>query len=126
MHNQIYLKTKEVFNSVNFLAISCDEVTMVDGWLQGKVVHFLCHNPVFCKVTCIYMLLTWHKNNKFSNMWLDLNYQLELEYINKKIATYIHQIYNNELLKLKNVIGLLFVPLYVCVYEFYLGCIIKT
>jgi len=84
MHNQIYLKTKEVFNSVRFLAISCDEVTMVDGWLQGKLVHFLCHNLVFCRVTCIYMLLTWHKNNNFSNMWLDLNYQLELKDINKK------------------------------------------
>jgi hypothetical protein len=27
------------------------------GWLQGRVVHFLCCNPVFCKMTCIYMLL---------------------------------------------------------------------
>jgi hypothetical protein len=30
------------------------------GLLQGKVAHFLRHNPIFCKVTCIYMLLTWH------------------------------------------------------------------
>jgi hypothetical protein len=51
----------------------------------------------------IYMLLTWHKNNNFPNLWLGLDFQLEKEYIyNKKIATYIHQIYNNGILKLKN------------------------
>jgi hypothetical protein len=31
------------------------------GWLQSRAVHFLCHNLIFCKVLCIYMLLTWHK-----------------------------------------------------------------
>jgi hypothetical protein len=30
------------------------------GWLQGRVAHFLCCNPFFCKVVCIYMLLIWH------------------------------------------------------------------
>jgi hypothetical protein len=35
------------------------------GWLQGKVAHFLCHNLIFCRMVCIYMLLTWHKNNFF-------------------------------------------------------------
>jgi hypothetical protein len=44
------------------------------------------------------MLLTWHKNNNFPNLWLDLDYQCEEEDIFKKIATYIHQIYSNGLL----------------------------
>jgi hypothetical protein len=49
------------------------------------------------------MLLTWHKNNNFSNLWVDLDFQLEEEeFKKKKIATYIHQIYSNGLLKLKN------------------------
>jgi hypothetical protein len=26
-------------------------------WLQGRVVHFLHHNAIFCKMPCIYMLL---------------------------------------------------------------------
>jgi hypothetical protein len=47
------------------------------GWLQGKVTHVLHHNLVFCRMACIYMLITWHKNNNFPNMWLDLNWQLE-------------------------------------------------
>jgi hypothetical protein len=33
MHDQINLKIKKVFNSVRFLAISCDKITMVNGWL---------------------------------------------------------------------------------------------
>jgi hypothetical protein len=64
------------------------------GWLQGRVVRFLRPHLVFCRVACIYMLLTWRKKNNFSNLWLDLDFQ--------KIITYIHQIYSNELLKLKN------------------------
>jgi len=71
------------------------------GWLQGKVVCFLCCSFFFCKVTCIYMLFTWHTNNNFPNLWLDLDCQLEEIYIYKKMQ-YIHQIYSNELLKLKN------------------------
>jgi hypothetical protein len=47
------------------------------GWLQGRVAHVLRHNPVFCRMACIYMLITWHKNNNFPNMWLDLDCQLE-------------------------------------------------
>jgi hypothetical protein len=47
------------------------------------------------------MLLTWHENNNFSNLWLDLDCQLDKEKIYKKIATYIHQIYSNGVLKLK-------------------------
>jgi hypothetical protein len=54
-----------------------------DGWLQGKVAHFLHCNLVFCRVACIYMLSTWHKNNNFSNLWLDLNFELEKENIYK-------------------------------------------
>jgi hypothetical protein len=69
---------------------------------QGRVVHFLCCNIVFSKVACIYMLFTWHKNNSFPNLWLDLDYQFEEKDIYKKIATYIHQICSNGLLKLKN------------------------
>jgi hypothetical protein len=35
------------------------------------------------------MLLTWHKNNKISNLRLDFDFQLEEEDIYKKnIATY--------------------------------------
>jgi hypothetical protein len=49
------------------------------GWLQGRVAHFLCCNPFFCKMACIYMLLTWHKNNNFTNLWLGLDFQLEEE-----------------------------------------------
>lgn len=44
------------------------------GWLQDKMSHFLCHNIAFCKVLCIYMLLTSHK--KMSILWLDLKFQL--------------------------------------------------
>jgi hypothetical protein len=47
------------------------------------------------------MLLTWHTNNNFPNLWLDLDCQFEEIYIYKKMQ-YIHQIYSNELLKLKN------------------------
>ncbi len=74
----------------------------VGGWLQGRVVHFLRHNSFFCRVACIYMLLTWHKNNNFLNLWLDLDCQLEEKKFYKKIVTYIHQKYSNGLLKLKN------------------------
>jgi hypothetical protein len=52
-------------------------------WLQGRVAHFLCHNPIFCRVACIYILLTWHKNNKISNLWLDLD-SLKKKTSNKK------------------------------------------
>ncbi len=48
------------------------------------------------------MLPTWHKNNNFPNLWLDLDFQLKEKDIYKKIATYTHQIYSNKLLKLKN------------------------
>jgi hypothetical protein len=47
--------------------------------LQGRVAHFLHYNPIFCRVMSIYMLLTWHKNNNFPNLWLDLDYQFEEE-----------------------------------------------
>jgi len=48
------------------------------------------------------MLLTWHNNNIFSNLCLNLNCRLEEKTFIKKITTYIYQIYNNRLLKLKN------------------------
>jgi hypothetical protein len=57
---------------------------VVIGWLQGRVVHFLRHNLVFYRVACIYMLLTWHKNNDFSNLWLNLDFQLEKQDIYEK------------------------------------------
>jgi hypothetical protein len=50
---------------------------VLGGWLQGRVGHFFHHNPIFCKMVRIYMLLTWHKNNNFPNLWLDLDFQLE-------------------------------------------------
>jgi len=96
------------------------------GWLQGRVVHFLCHNLVFCRMVCIYMLLTWHENINFLNLWLDLDFQLTKQTSIKIYATYIHQIYSNRFMKLEKWTSLLFVPLYTCifVYEFYLGYII--
>jgi hypothetical protein len=57
---------------------------VVEGWLQGRVAHFLHHNIVVGRVACIYMLLTWHKNNNFPNLWLDLDSQLKEEDIYKK------------------------------------------
>jgi len=73
------------------------------GWLQGKVAHFLRHNLIFCKVTCIYMLLTWHKNNNFPKFWLYLYCQLKQKKIYKKNCNiYTPKIYNTWLLKLKN------------------------
>ncbi len=46
-------------------------------WLQTKVALFLHCNLVFWKVASICMLLTWHKNNNFPNLWLDLDCQIE-------------------------------------------------
>jgi hypothetical protein len=63
------------------------------GWLQGKVVHFLRHNLVFCKVICFYMLLTWHENNSFQIFWLDLDFQLEEEDIYKTKLQHIYTKY---------------------------------
>ncbi len=54
-------------------------ISTLKGWLQGRVVHFLHHNLIFCKVACIYMLLSWHKRKNFPNLWLNLNFQLEEE-----------------------------------------------
>jgi hypothetical protein len=54
------------------------------GWLQGKMVHFLRHNLVFCRMVCIYMSLTWHENINFLNLWLDLDFQLNKEDVYKK------------------------------------------
>ncbi len=72
-------------------------------WLQGKVVHFLCHNQIFCRLACIYMLLTWHKNNNFPNLWLDLDCQLEIENIYKRKLQHIYIKYIiMDFLKLKN------------------------
>jgi len=49
--------------------------------IANKKVHFLCCNPIYYKVARIYMLLTWHKNTFFSNLWLVLDFQLEKENI---------------------------------------------
>jgi len=38
----------------------------------------------FAKWHAFYMLLTWHKNNNFSNLWLDIDCQLEKKNIYKK------------------------------------------
>jgi hypothetical protein len=59
----------------------CESIFDVFGWLQGRVAHFLHCNPFFCRVVCIYMLLKWHKNNNFQNLWLNLDCQLEKESI---------------------------------------------
>ncbi len=71
-------------------------------WMQGRMVHFLHCNLVFFRVVCNYMLLTWHKDNIFQICG-------QLQIVNMKkttsikdIVTYIHQIYSNGLLKLKN------------------------
>jgi len=42
-----------------------------------KVVHFLLHNVIFCKASCIYMLLTCHKINNMPNVLLNFKFQLE-------------------------------------------------
>ncbi len=52
-----------IFLDAKFL---CVKITR--NRLQGKVAHSLCCNLVFYKVACICMLLTWHKNNHFSNL----------------------------------------------------------
>ncbi len=39
----------------------CESIPDVFVWLQGRVAHFLHRNLVFCRMVCIYMLLTWHK-----------------------------------------------------------------
>jgi hypothetical protein len=99
------------------------------GWLQGRVAHFLRCNLVFCRVACIYMLLTWHTNNNFPNLWLDLDCQLEEKDIYIKQLQHIHTKYIvMDFLSWKIWIGLMFVPLYTCifVYKFYLGYIIRT
>jgi hypothetical protein len=98
-------------------------------WLQSKVVHFLWRNPIFCKVWCIYMLLTWHKKYNSSNLWLDLYFQLEEEDIYQKKLQHTYTKYTIiDFWSWKLWIGLLFVPLYTCifVYEFYLGYVIRT
>jgi len=51
-------------------------------WIQKSMAFFLIFKfkkwfCAWCKVMCIYMLLTWHTNNNFPNLWLDLNFQLE-------------------------------------------------
>jgi hypothetical protein len=48
------------------------------------------------------MLLTWHKKKNLPNLWLDLDCQLKEENIYFKKLQHRHQIYNNGLLKLKN------------------------
>ncbi len=98
------------------------------GCMVYRVAHFLCHNLVFYKMACIYMLLTWNKNNYFPNFWLDLDFQLEKKHIYKQNCNIYIQIYNSRFLKLKNWTNLLFVLLYTCIfiYEFYFGYIIRT
>jgi hypothetical protein len=98
--------TCKVFKNINWeknwkTNKNCNSYGLM-GWLQGVVAHFLCHNLVFCRVACIYMLLTWYKNNNFPNLWLDLDCELKKKTFLKTFATYIHQICSNGLLKLKN------------------------
>jgi hypothetical protein len=98
-------------------------------WLQGRSTHFLHHNPIFCRVVCIHMLLTWHKNNNFSNLWLDLDCQLEEENIYLKKLQHIYTKYIvKDFWSWKIWIDLLLVLLYTCIflYELYLGYIIRT
>jgi hypothetical protein len=92
------------------------------GWLKGWLtfcvaIHF------FCRVVCIYMILTWHKNNIFPNFWLDLDFKLKEKNIyREKNATYIYQIYNNGLLKLKNMDWFAicaFIYMHFCVWIFF-------
>jgi hypothetical protein len=75
------------------------------------------------------MLLTCYKNNNFPNLWLDLDCQLEEEYIYFKKLQHIYTKYIvTNFFNWKIWIGLLFVPLYTCIlmFEFYLGYIIGT
>jgi hypothetical protein len=56
-------------------------------------------------------------------LWLDLDCTWIFKHMYKKIVTYIHQIYSNKLLKLKNMDRFSNCVLYVCIfaYGFYLG-----
>jgi hypothetical protein len=45
--------------------------------------------------------LSRFKINNMSNLWLDVDYQLEFKILYENIVIYIHQIYSNEFLKLK-------------------------
>jgi hypothetical protein len=53
-------------------------------------------------MSCIYMLSTCHNNNNTPNLWLDFDLQLEYKKKLYKNITYMHQIYNNTFLNLKN------------------------
>jgi hypothetical protein len=74
------------------IKVGCEE-KMHEMWWRGgcKVgwLTFCITIQFFCRVACIYMLLTWHKNNNFPNLWLDLDFQLEEEDIYKKILQHI-------------------------------------
>jgi hypothetical protein len=75
------------------------------------------------------MLLTWQKINNISNLWLDLDCQLEEKDIYKKRLQHIYTEYIvMDFWSWKIWTGLLFVPLYTCIflYEFYLEYIIGT
>jgi hypothetical protein len=66
------------------------------------------------------MLLTWHENNNFPNLLLDLDSQLEEEHTHKKKLQHIcTKICSNGLLKLKNMdwfIVCAFIYMHLCVW----------
>jgi hypothetical protein len=95
MSNSLCMKNCNAFMLILSLVVSMPNSMEVSN---GKVTHFLCHNAIFYKMSCIYMLFTCHKVNNMPNLWLDLVFQFEL-YI---YITYMHQIYNNGVFKLKN------------------------
>jgi len=72
--NDVFIEYRNLLNGISHV-----------DWLQNRVVHFLCRNLVFCKVACIYMLLKWHKDNNFPNLWLGLDFQLEEDIYKNKL-----------------------------------------
>jgi hypothetical protein len=47
----------------------------MESGCKVRWVIFLSHNVVFCKVLCIYILLTHHKINNILNLWLDFQFK---------------------------------------------------
>jgi hypothetical protein len=72
--NDVFIEYQNLLNGISHLE-----------WLQDKVAHFVCRNLVFFKMACIYMLLTWHKDNNFPNLLLALDFQLEEDIYQKHL-----------------------------------------
>jgi hypothetical protein len=95
------------------------------GWLQGRVIHVFHHNVIFCKVSCIYMLLTCHKINNIPNLWLYLNFELEWKdiFIKNVCIKYIIMNFWSWKVWISFLSSLLYISTFI--YGFYLGYFIR-